>query len=93
MSGPLVGLKREKSGEIEESRERDVEGVEVSRVYRERKKILCSSSRLIFFFLIVYKCILMTKSGLMTLRELRCHVCIEREKKSRAIESCATVAG
>ena len=24
----------------------------------------------------------MTKSGLMMLRELRCHVCIEREKKN-----------
>ena len=39
-SRPLVGLRREKNGEIEESRERDVEGVEVSRVYRERKKNL-----------------------------------------------------
>ena len=37
---------REKSGEIEESRERDVEGVRelrrVTCVYREKKKILCN---------------------------------------------------
>ena len=35
-----TGREREKSGEIEESRERDVEGVEVSRVYGGRKKHL-----------------------------------------------------
>ena len=37
-------------------------------------------------------CHLMTKSGLMTLRELMCHVCIEREKESFAIETCAAAA-
>jgi hypothetical protein len=35
----------------------------------------------------------MTKSGLMTLRELRCHVCIEKKKKSSAIETCGVAAG
>jgi hypothetical protein len=39
----------------------------------------------------------MTKSELMTLRELRCHVCIEREKKKifccSAIETCVAAAG
>ena len=41
-----IGRGREKSGEIEESRERDVEGVRelrrVTCVYREKKKILCN---------------------------------------------------
>ena len=61
----------------------DVEGVEVSRVYREREKKSCAIESCVaaagWNFFLLY--ILMTKSGLMTLRELRCHVCIEREKK------------
>ena len=58
----------------------------MSCVHRERKKNLVQLIELnpvqqqptgIFFFF----CHLMTKSGLMTLRELMCHMCIEREKK------------
>ena len=60
----------------------------MSCVHRERKKNLVQLIELNpvqqqptgnFFILF---CHLMTKSGLMTLRELMCHVCIEREKKN-----------
>ncbi|GMY24520.1 Cysteine-rich receptor-like protein kinase 2 [Fagus crenata] len=44
------------TGEIEESREREVDGVEVSRVYGERKKNLVQQQPAeFFFFLIAWK--------------------------------------